>query len=77
MQRVTPNIVDAFVPVEQVLREVFIMDLLHGLGDRDTLPWRFNWLQGGQGQMDVQEYAGVGIVGEDTVRVACKHPKSA
>ena len=33
MQRITPDIGDAFEPVEQVLREAFITALFHGLGE--------------------------------------------
>ena len=33
MKRVNPAIEDTFVSVDQVLREAFILDLLHGIGE--------------------------------------------
>ena len=36
MQRVTPKIGDAFIPVEQALMNSFIPDLLKGLGEGTT-----------------------------------------
>ena len=33
MQRVTPGIGDAFRPVEKALRDTFMPDLLHGVGE--------------------------------------------
>ena len=33
MPRVTPDIGDAFIPVEEALRETFLPDLFQGLGE--------------------------------------------